>query len=277
MTILSVITISYRDAPGLARTVRSLEPLAKSSIAWEHIVVDSSPEVNESSLPDGDWPLVHLVTPARGVYAAFNEGLRVAQGSLVWILNGGDRLRDLRVLERLVDRMNGPDAPDMICGAADLTRDGEYLYTHFPARSFRHSLLGANRICQQAVVYRRSALQRVGEFTTQYRIAGDYEHHLRCYLAGLQVDCCDDRLVEYDLEGLSTNWRLALTEFRDVLAQFHDRLPRAFYWQSLLGSQIEHARIWAVKGLANSPLASVLHPLWLSWHRRKNRRTDVMR
>jgi hypothetical protein len=276
MTLLSVITITYRDALGLAATLRSLEPLARSSISWEHIVVDSSPDLSGSILPRSDWPLMHVVTPARGIYAAINEGVRVASGEFVWILNGGDRLRDVAVLHRLLQQMTSPNAPDLICGAADLTRNGEYLYTHFPARTFRRSLLGANRICQQAALYRRTELLRVGEFTSQYQIAGDYEHHLRCYLAGLRAVCCNERLVEYDLHGVSTNWRVALHEFRQVLAQFKGRLPRAFYWQSRVGTQCELVRLWTVKGLAGSPVAGVLQPLWLSWHRRKTRRTDVV-
>jgi glycosyltransferase involved in cell wall biosynthesis len=277
MTRLSIITISYRDADGLAATLRSLRPLIGSSLEWEHVVVDSSPEDNKRVLPDRGWPLVHLVRPPRGIYAAFNEGLSAVTGELVWILNGGDRLRDRAVLERLLDRMAAPGAPDMICGAADLTRNGEYLYTHFPSASFRQSLLGVNRVCQQAVMYRRSAMLNVGEFSSQYPIAGDYEHHLRCYLAGLRVVCCNERLVEYDLEGISTNWRQALAEFRDVLAQFNGRLPRSFYWQSVVGAQFEFLRLWTVKGLAGSPLAGVLQPLWLSWHRRKAHQSDEQR
>lgn len=272
MTRLSVLTISYRDPSGLSETLRSLEPLNALATSWQHIVVDSSPDMNGPVLERlRDWPLVHLTTPPRGIYEAFNEGLRALQGDFVWILNGGDRLRDTGALQRLLHRMTTRPELDMLCAAADLTRDGEFLYTHFPARTFEESILGANRICQQAVIYRRSALSAVGEFSTAYRIAGDFEHHLRCYMAKLNVECCDDRLIEYDMDGLSTDWRAAIAEFRGVLDEMRDRLPVAFYCESRVRAELEFVRLWTVKRLAKSRVASMLYPFWISWHRAKAR------
>src|SRR5919108_5613652 len=103
---LSVVTITYRDPAGLASTSESLLPLlrADNSWTWEHVVVDSSPEENRAVLEGlpPDWPLLHVVTPARGIYPAMNEGIQCASGRYLWFLNGRDRLHDADALERLL-------------------------------------------------------------------------------------------------------------------------------------------------------------------------------
>ena len=60
--LLSIITITYNDCAGLLRTIESLEPLLSSSLAWELIIVDSSPEKSKKVIDklSSRFPLVYL-------------------------------------------------------------------------------------------------------------------------------------------------------------------------------------------------------------------------
>ncbi len=88
---LSVVTVSFNDAPGLARTLRSLAALQHGP--REVIVVDGgTPPEALAGLPQwADGLALTLVSePDRGIYDAMNKGLARAQGTLLHYLNGGD-------------------------------------------------------------------------------------------------------------------------------------------------------------------------------------------
>lgn len=276
---LSIVTITCNDPVGLAATLHSLRPLATSQISWEHVVVDSSPEQTEAVVAsvDGAWPLRRITTERDGIYAALNAGIRHSTGEIIWLLNGGDRLRDLAVLSRLLETMQRQKL-DIVCAGADLFRHGEFLYAQFPRRTFRGSLLGSNRICQQGVLYRAESVRAVGEFKTTYRIAGDYEFHLRCLAAGLRASCADERLVSYDMDGLSsTNWRQTLDEIDAVLDALSDTLPPTFVWPARVAARLERLRLVAIKRAASSPFETLLRPAWVAWNRRRAARRTTSR
>ena len=88
---VSVITVSFNDARGLERTLRSLSRLAHKP--REVIVVDGgSPPATLAELPRwGEGLALTLVSePDRGIYDAMNKGLVHARGRLLHYLNGGD-------------------------------------------------------------------------------------------------------------------------------------------------------------------------------------------
>ena len=67
----------------LEKTIKSLRPLLKGNLKWEHIIADSSPQVNKSILSElGEWPLVHFETPPRGIYSAMNAAIKTTPNSL---------------------------------------------------------------------------------------------------------------------------------------------------------------------------------------------------
>lgn len=271
-TVLSVITITYKDPEGLAQTIESLQTLRAGAQRWQHVIVDSSPEVNAevlAPLRSSGWPLEHVVTKPEGVYAAQNEGLKHARGETLWFLNGGDRLKSLAALSRLLDEFSADPALALACARAELCRNGQYLYDQTPKEPFILNLLGSNRLCHQSVLYRKSVFDRTGPFSTGYRLAADYEHHLRCYALGLKIKVFNAELVTYDMGGRSSDYRLAFQEFKRAQREVGAELPTLIRVANELARPLEHAKIATIKALAASPAAETLRPLWLALKRRR--------
>ena len=274
---ISIITIVYKNPAGLAVTTNSLKPLLHSSLNWEHVVVDSSTEEHASVLANlqkegsTPWPLVLVSVPPTGIYSAMNQGWRRSQGRLIIFLNGGDKLKSALTLEKAIKEFNSDRNLDLLLGTAELFRDGNYLYSKAPHPSFIRNILGFNGICHQAVVYRRSAFEKVGEFSTRYKLAGDYEHHFRCYLAGLKHKSMNLHLVEFDMAGQSSKWREVLVEYGQIHKALADQLSRPIVRLNELLLQWETTRLTVLKKVADSPLSSKLRPVWL-WYQRKRAR-----
>jgi glycosyltransferase involved in cell wall biosynthesis len=273
LPLLSVITITFKDPEGLAETIRSLEPCLGRSFAWEHVVVDSSPDLNATVLkavPAG-WPLRHVVQEPRGIYGAMNEGVAQSRGELIWFLNGKDLLAEAEVLERIVRRMAADPSLDIVAAAVDRVRDGQYQFRWSPGPSFFKSTLGGCGVCHQGMIYRRSSFNRVGPYKTEYRMSADYHHHLRCLIAGLRIETTDERLARFDVSGVgATGYRKEFQELRQIHAELAPQQPssvRRLHW---MYRQAHVARVLALKKAQALPVAEVLRPIWLKWKRRND-------
>jgi glycosyltransferase involved in cell wall biosynthesis len=236
---LSIITISYRDPRGLSATIKSLQALANSGIAWEHCVVDSSPVENQEILQalPANWPLRHLTSPARGVYSAQNLGIAESDGEVLWFLNGGDRLHDPKVLEKATRELLQNSEAGLWVGAVDILDGERVIRRAHPQPNFSDNLRGENRLCHQAVLYHRSVFTKIGRFNEAYRLAADYEHLLRVRESSFSPIISQETLVEFSLGGASTqNMRKTFLEFREARRKnsakqsFFEKLDAQLRW-----------------------------------------------
>jgi glycosyltransferase involved in cell wall biosynthesis len=229
--MLSIITSTYNDPSGLLKTRLSLEALRVATFEWEWIVVDSSPTESAPSLPS--WKeLVHLTQEPRGIYAAQNCGLSKAKGEFLWFLNGGDTLVSLASIEKVLARLAEAPESDFAVASANLLSGGKLLRTQYPKEGL-FGLLGINRVCHQAVIYRRRLFTRLGNYSEDLKLAADYELHLKAYSLGSIATAVPAAIVNYDMGGQSSNWEKACDEFSLV----HSRLTS----QGILSFPVAHS------------------------------------
>lgn len=264
--MLSVITITYRDAPGLAATLDSLRGL--TGLPFEHLVIDSSPDENASvlgALP-ASWPLRHVVTAPRGIYAALNEGVRQAKGDVLWFLNGGDRLLSPEALIEAYEELQASPTLDVLVNGVWPARHGVRLPSsvvpggfHRSATTLQDALIGRCGLTHQGMLYRRRAFDAAGPYSEAYRIVGDYEHHWRMAIAGLNGRLSNRILAEFDMSGASNARYRVWTREMDALNRWlkpqldpavyaeHRRLDRR--WRLIHGMGLLGARLPRVRKL----------------------------
>jgi glycosyltransferase involved in cell wall biosynthesis len=100
---LSIVVCSKSDYSGLIRTLFSLTQLKDDLPEIILIVSDySHGEISEIALRFSDLSLNIITTPAEGIYAAQNIGLKRVQNKNVMFLNGGDELANPKGIKKLV-------------------------------------------------------------------------------------------------------------------------------------------------------------------------------
>lgn len=267
---LSIVTITYKDIRGLEDTIQSLEPIATQT-DWEHVIVDSSPEESRDLLHElkkRNWPFRHLVVPPKGIYSAINEGVRGSTGEYLWFLNGGDKLYHSRAIDKVFETYEANPELEFVASTVEFRRDNHYMYFHRPYPSIYRSLVGLNRLCHQGIIYRRIVFEKVGLFSEKLKLAADYEHHLRCIASGVQMKALPYNIVGiYDMSGLSMQYKVAFDEFAQVQRDLAPRLPQWFNLANQAVRPLEYAKIFSMKALSGSPVASVLKPIWLAFKR----------
>jgi tetratricopeptide (TPR) repeat protein len=179
---VSVIIPTYNRANYLPEALRSV--LAQSLRPFEVIVVDDGSSDNTREVVHSFDSRIHYFwQDHRGVAAARNLGLEVAQGEIIAWLDSDD-LWESEFLATLVPLLIQDEKLDGVyCGLAHIDPAGSLLPTSsekvVPPEDLFSSLIESDFIVTPAIVVRKKCYEQVGPFDLQFRICEDYDMWLR--------------------------------------------------------------------------------------------------
>lgn len=168
MMKVSIITATYNSANTLRGCLDSVA--AQQAISQiEHIIVDG--RSTDSTLAIlADYPHISQVVSQRdrGIYHAFNRGLSLASGDLVYFLNSDDSLIDTAVISDVLNAVHAEHQYYLGAVLCEDTNSGQsFLNMH------HHSSQATSRPCHQAFFCRRELFEQLGNFNECFNIAAD--------------------------------------------------------------------------------------------------------
>ena len=217
---ISIITAVYNGGHAIAETLRSVAEQDYPDI--EHIVIDgASSDDTVSVVRSNANRVAQLVSePDNGVYDAFNKGLRRATGNAIGFLNCGDEYLSRTVVSKIVKELSVPGTEAvfgdlLIVNAQRQAR----VVRRYNSKRFAPNMMGYGLMPAHPTLFlRREVYQRVGEYDTQFRIAGDFELCLRVFaLNTVRYRYMLEPLVNMPRGGLSNRgWRSTLEITREM-------------------------------------------------------------
>ena len=208
-----------------ATIVDTLQSVAGQSYAnVEYIVIDGGSTDDTCALVRASaGGVARLVSePDQGIYDAMNKGLAHATGDVVGFLNSDDCYASPDVLALVAEAMSQSDGLDAVLGDVvffDAQRSDRQVRRYRSGR-FKPSLLAWGWMpAHPAMFVRRAVFDHMGNFRTDFRIAGDYEWVARTFGSGkLCYRHLDEVLVRMRTGGISTGgWRNSLLLNQEVL------------------------------------------------------------
>jgi glycosyltransferase involved in cell wall biosynthesis len=117
----------------------------------------------------------------QGIYDAMNKGIQMAAGEWLYFLGSDDSLYDKGVLSAVAAKIAASGA-EIVYGSVlmrgqnkwnldNVVFDGEYTIEKFIDRN----------ICHQAIFYKKTVIERNGDFSLRYITNADFDYNLRCY------------------------------------------------------------------------------------------------
>lgn len=190
---ISVVSPSFNQAEFLGECLQSVRD--QSYPAIEHFVFDPGSKDGSREIAK-TFPHVTLCAePDKGQSDAINKGWSRVKGDIVAWLNSDDMFFDGDVFQKVVDRFNAPDAPDIVYGKGIyINEQNEKLrdiYINKDAASLPWKLQQECGISQPALFMRRSVIERVGKLTATNHFSMDYEYWIRCAKAGIRFAYVD--------------------------------------------------------------------------------------
>jgi len=235
---ISVITVCFNSGRTLGEALRSVR--AQTHPQVEQVVVDgASTDDTLAVVASEGLPGLRLVCgPDTGIYDAMNKGLALASGEVLAFLNSDDHYASPEVLAHVAQALDADSDLDAVLGDVvffDPARAGRPVRRYRSAR-FKPSLLAWGWMpAHPALFVRRRVFERVGNFRTDLRIAGDYDWIVRAFGPGtLRYRHLDEVMVRMRTGGISTGgWRNTLLLNREVLRACRDNGIRTNWWMLL--------------------------------------------
>jgi len=259
---VSIIIPAYNHAAWIEQALDSVA--AQSFKAWELIIIDDASRDHGWKLIT-DWVKQHPQFAIRciqhannqGAPATLNEGLSLAQGNYIAILNSDDAWYPQR-LERLyklaeqqnydflvtaVDLWDAKSAPKDASEPEWLNWYQSLLADYQKHQNFLRTLLRGNfSITTSNFFFRRECFLAQGGFA-DLRYVHDYEYVLRLYKAGFKLSCLwNESLLHYRLHTSNTIREkplAAIEENMQMLLSNLTSLAEQLTPNSLAGLQIQ--------------------------------------
>lgn len=191
----SVITATYNSEKTIERTVRSV--MAQRGVDIEHIIIDNcSTDRTLEIIAACKSPFVQVVSaPDRGIYDAFNKGLRIASGDVISFLNSDDFYLDgaFKKVAAVFSRNE-----DIACVHGNIQVSGK---TCSPPKGFL-SFRG-RRIFHPASFMQKLIFDVIGDFDTGFNIVADLDFFLRVP-DELKFIHLNETITDFALGGIST-------------------------------------------------------------------------
>jgi hypothetical protein len=183
--LISIVVATYNSERTLERCLESV--MAQTFPSWELQVIDGASKdrtleiVRASQARDSRIQLSS--EPDRGIYDAFNKGVRRSRGDWILFLGSDDWLWDPSSLERIVPGLKKARDQGIRVAygkVAVVTSLGETLHLEGePWEKIGKKFLQIITLPHQGTFQHRALFDEHGLFDESYRISGDYEFLLR--------------------------------------------------------------------------------------------------
>ncbi len=183
-TTVSIITASFRSEATIRDTLESVNVQTYPRI--DHIIVDGASKDNTMAIVGeyGRRVVAAVSEPDKGIFDAYNKGLKLAKGEVIGILNSDDFYAAPWVIEHVMAAFATDSQVEAVY--ADLVYvdkdDTRRITRHWKSRPYRRGDFGrAFSPPHPTLFLRRSVYERTGGFDPTFRFAGDYEYMLRAF------------------------------------------------------------------------------------------------
>ncbi|MCM1075671.1 MAG: glycosyltransferase [Ruminococcus sp.] len=197
---ISIITPTLNNANGLWQTLTSIK--AQTTAPFEHIIVDGNSDDDTIAVcrkyAEGVTYSVKIIRAAPGgMYDAVNRGLKEVSGDIVGLLHPCDIFASEAVLQRIHDAFDSDEELDMAYSDIVYIKASGASGRYYSGRPFRPGLLKWGYMFPHPSMYvRKHLFDTVGIYSTQYKVAGDFEWLVRVllnnnkYKAQIFADVC---------------------------------------------------------------------------------------
>jgi glycosyltransferase involved in cell wall biosynthesis len=233
---VSIITVSFNSAATIGETLKSVSMQNHPDI--EHIVIDGGSDDDTRALvkQHGSHVAALVSEPDRGIYDAMNKGIRLATGNAIGFLNADDVYQDHNVIS-LVARIMESGELDAVFGDAVFFRPEapEKEIRRYSSKRFSPERIAWGWMPAHPTLFvRREVFARVGPFSSDYRIAGDFEFVARAFRQPLRYQYIPQVLVRMRTGGISTSgWKSTLLLNREVLRACRENGIRTSWFRIL--------------------------------------------
>jgi glycosyltransferase len=175
---VSIITISYNSSSTIEKTLKSVASQSYPNI--EHIIIDGDSIDNTIEICKTFSHVSKIISESdKGVYDAFNKGLKLAKGDIIGFLNADDTFYNENSIQEIVDAFNQNNV-SIVYGNLDYINEEEKIIRNWISRPYKQGLVKKAWMPAHPTFYcKKDVYDRLGGYNDSFKIGGDFELCLR--------------------------------------------------------------------------------------------------
>ena len=202
---VSIITISFNAMVTIEKTLLSVANQSYENI--EHIIVDGNSKDNTIDICKSYSHISKILSePDKGVYDAFNKGIKLATGDVIGFLNADDTFYNENSIQDIVDAFSNNET-DIVYGNLDYVNEEGKVIRNWISKPYEKGLVKKAWMPAHPSFYcKKKVYDRLGGYNESFKIAGDFELCLR-FLEVNQVSSLylNKKLIKMLVGGISNS------------------------------------------------------------------------
>ena len=181
---ITIVTATFNSAGTLSDTMESV--LAQTNQDIEYIIKDGGSKDNTLDIvreyePRFGGRMKWVSAPDHGIYDAMNQGIALATGDVIGILNSDDFYTSNTVLEHVAKALENEEL-DAVYGDIHYVDDSDVskCVRYYSSAFFKRGLMRLGfQPAHPSFYCKKTIYDKYGVFNAEFRIAGDFENLLR--------------------------------------------------------------------------------------------------
>lgn len=210
--LITIITVAYNAEDFLEQTIKSI--IGQNYPNIEYIVIDGkSTDGTINIIKKYEQYIDHWISePDDGIYDAMNKGVALATGDWINFLNAGDSFCGKTTISEVSKHLDKHS--DLISGDIYYIQNNQKKY--IKSRGFKFAFSGM--FCFHQTLFTRTSLIKKYMFNAEYKIAGDYDFVLKCYINNYAFKFLDLPIANFLSGGMNEQHR-ALSKIENLFIQ----------------------------------------------------------
>jgi glycosyltransferase involved in cell wall biosynthesis len=224
MIKVSIITVVFNNVKYIENAINSV--LSQSYNDIEYIVIDggSTDGTIDVIKEYQDKISVFISEADKGIYDALNKGIAHSSGDVVAILNSDDQFCNTCIVSDMMHKMDESNAE--FCFSDMVIVDNlsgrilrYYMASYFKRWMFRIGWMPPHPTC----FIKRSLFDEFGVYSTDYKIAGDFDLLVRFFYGrNIRWSYLDKISIKMSASGVSNSgWRSKRLIFNEISRSLH--------------------------------------------------------
>jgi len=175
--MISLITATFNSEKVLSSNLKSVK--MQSFKNFEHLIIDGKSTDKTISLAKSFDHVSKIISePDKGIYDAFNKGIKNTSGEIIGFLNSDDVFYDENSLQYIFDAFD--DKTDCVFGDLIYNDKNQNIKRVWKGSDFKKGAFLKGWMPAHPTFYcRRSVYEKLGLYDDRFKIAGDFELMLR--------------------------------------------------------------------------------------------------
>ena len=204
---VSIITVSLNSEKTIEKTINSVISQDHKNI--EYIIVDGGSKDNTLKIANKYKSNITKIISEKdkGIYDGINKGIQIATGDIISLIHSNDIFVDTNVISKIDNIFKNNTDFDIILAnlAFKKNLDEERITRYYSAKNFKPWMLRIGfSPPHSSAFFKSEVFKQVGLYQTNFKIAGDFEYFVRCFLKyKLKFNYFDECLVYMSTGGTS--------------------------------------------------------------------------